>query len=118
MMTENSRANVIYDSTQLGYIRLQTAINLLEYLSTLYVAELPESTIATPSAVRRLTKELEKELQAYIMRVAPDALPGRRKTPIRRAFSSGKPRTPKVAVPDLIEHPIPKTGENLSAGKR
>ena len=83
-----------YDSTQLGYIRLQTAVNLLKYLSELCVSELPAGVPYSETSIRRLTKELEKELRAYVKEIAPDALPPEVRVYVRtrQAFTRGRPK--------------------------
>lgn len=89
-----------YDSTQLGYVRLQTAVNVLKYLSELCVSELPAGAPYSESVIRRLTKELEKELRAYVGEIAPDALPPEVRVYVRTrpAFTKGgSPKEPPTA---------------------
>lgn len=100
MMTNSSAATEYYDETQFGYIRLQSAVQLLDYLAGLYVDELPSGTSQAPCAVRRLTTALEAELRLYVGEIAPDLLPPLRKAqrgvsyvrPPRQAFTGGRPK--------------------------
>ena len=99
MITNSAAAQCTYDETQIGYIRLQSALNLLDYLSGLFYDELPESTTGTPSAVRKLTTALEQELRAYVAGIAPQLLCPERKTKQglnylrpRQTFTGGRPR--------------------------
>lgn len=92
MIVNSGAVQRAYDPTQLGYIRLQTAVNLLDYLSGLYEDETPEGTNWEPSRIRSLTDDLEKELRQYVGRIAPDLLCPERKT--RQEIGSLKPRQP------------------------
>lgn len=92
MITNSAAAQGTYDETQMGYIRLQSALNLLDYLSGLYYDELPESTTGAPTAVRKLTTALERELRAYVVGIAPQLLCPERKT--KRGLNYLRPRQP------------------------
>lgn len=90
-----------YDETQLGYVRLQTAVTLLKYLSELCVSELPAGAPYSDGVIRRLTKELEKELRAYVWEIAPDALPPEVRVYVRTrpAFTKGRPKKEPPKTP-------------------
>lgn len=86
-----------YDETQRSYIQLQSAVQLLDYLAGLYSWELPAGTSYAPSAVRRLTIALERELRLYVGEIAPDLLPPLRE--VRGESHGSRPRGSKASEP-------------------
>lgn len=121
MMTNSGAANMAYDETQFGYIRLQTAVNLLDYLAGLYVDELPGSDAVGDCSVRRHTIALEAALRSYVGRIAPDLLmPARKATRgrnylcPRQPFTGGRPRKPPEGAPGTC---LPEGGRAGRPGK-
>lgn len=122
MITNSQAAMMTYDSTQLGYIRLQTAVNLLDYLSGLYEDETPEGTNWEPSRIRELVSDLEGELRQYVGRIAPDLLCPERKTRRgvgylrpRQPFTGGRPKKPEG---DSQTEPERRPPEGGAGGER